>query len=168
MTTYPQRLHLHRPHINPWLLVVALAAALIGLGSWVIVDQTTSATASANPPQDLKGLASARAAAMIEHRLALMNNGTDWKAFAALYTKSAVLEERDVTPPVITKGATQIAEHQRGYWQMGMRINTESPIIQYGPYAAYAISMAGMSWAGIGVFRLNENGKIAQQWVIGG
>ena len=40
MTTYPHRIHVHRPHLNLSLVaIVGLAAALIGLGSWVLVDR---------------------------------------------------------------------------------------------------------------------------------
>ena len=40
MTTYPHRIHVHRPHVNwPLVAIVGLAAALIGLGSWVLVDR---------------------------------------------------------------------------------------------------------------------------------
>lgn len=41
MSTYAHRaLHVRRPHINLWLAaVVGLSAALVGLGSWALVDQ---------------------------------------------------------------------------------------------------------------------------------
>jgi hypothetical protein len=39
VTTYPHRIHVGRPHVNLWFVVVALAAALVGLGAWVLVDR---------------------------------------------------------------------------------------------------------------------------------
>jgi hypothetical protein len=37
--------HMRRPHVNPWLVaVVALAAALVGLGTWMLVNRDTSVT----------------------------------------------------------------------------------------------------------------------------
>ena len=40
VTTYPHRIHVHRPHRNgPLVAIVGLTAALTGLGSWVLVDR---------------------------------------------------------------------------------------------------------------------------------
>lgn len=38
-TAYAPQAHLHRPHVSLWLVAVGLAAALIGLGAWGLVDR---------------------------------------------------------------------------------------------------------------------------------
>ena len=43
-TTYAPPTHVRRPHANLWLVaVVALAAALMALGAWVVVDRYAGA-----------------------------------------------------------------------------------------------------------------------------
>lgn len=163
MTTYPHP-HARRPHVNPWLVAGVLAAALVGLGAWVLIDRNTSATvSSAGQPH---GLASASVAAMLGERIAAANRG-DGKAVAAFYSRAGVLEERDVTPAVVTRGNEQIgARLQELFRTYGIPLKPESSVIQFGRYVAEALS-----WevgGGIVVYQLDANGKIAHQWAIGG
>jgi len=39
VSTYAPETHRHRVHVNPWLVaVIVLAAALVALGAWVLID----------------------------------------------------------------------------------------------------------------------------------
>ena len=83
MTTYPHphghRIHLHRPHINPWLVaVIGLGAGLLALGSWVLVDRYAGGS---TPEQS--------ATTLIDNYNAAIN-AHDWNAAAAFFTRDAV------------------------------------------------------------------------------
>jgi hypothetical protein len=123
-----------RQHINLWLVaVVGLAAALVALGAWVLVDRNTSATVSATGPS--QGLASPQVVRMLKNRLAAMDSGHA-EAVAAFYTRTGVLEERDVTPAVVTKGREQIVRRVQVLQSYDMPLESESSVIQFGRYAA--------------------------------
>lgn len=156
--THTGQAHAHRPQVNAWLAaVIALAAALIALGTWVIVDQTRSSST--------QGLASPETVTVLNDRIAAVNSG-DAQAISAFYTRDAVLEERDVTPEVITRGSEQIGGRIRGLTQLGLRLKSESPVIRFGNTVAEAASMPGSGTEGFILVYALEGNKIAHQWVL--
>jgi hypothetical protein len=163
--------HARRPHVNPWLVaVVALAAALVGLSTWVIVDRTTNASTAPVTSPTL-GLASPEVTTMLENRIAAWDSG-DGKAVAAFYSKNAVMEERDVTPAVVTTGRTQIGTRLQWIIDLGLRMKPVGTPVQVGrfvgePVRFYAVG-GGAVGEGVLVFELDKyTGKIAHQWVTG-
>ena len=159
-TSHVAHPHLRRPRVNPWLIgVVALAAALVALGGWVIFDDEA-------PPE---GLASAEATSMLSDRIAAFNTA-GVEDMSRFYAPNAILEEHDVSPVAVTRGSKAIGdrlEYFSDMWDMaGLRIASESAPIQLGPYVAEAASI-GQDWDGILVYKLDQNGKIEHQWVIG-
>lgn len=161
---------MHAPRLqqrpNPWAVaVIALSAALVGLGIWVLVDRSGT---EAQPAAALsRGLASERVATMLRNRIVAFNAG-DRRAVAAFYAPAGVLEERDVAPAVVTRGSEQIGDRIGGLRQLGLRLKSESPVIQFGRYAVEAVSTPSLDAGWILVYELDANGKIAHQWVIGG
>jgi hypothetical protein len=160
-TTHATRLDRRRLRLNPWLVVVVvLAAGVVALSTWILVDSDPA------PPQ---GLASAEVRAMLEQRIAAFNSdGT--RDMSRFYAANAILEEHDVTPSTVIRGSTAIGERLEGFSRLwdasGFRIASESEAIQFGSYVAEAASI-GEGWDGILIYKLDENGKIEHQWVIG-
>ena len=155
------RPHLRRPRINPWLVVVvALAAALVALSAWVLLDRQTNAP---------EGLASPEVSAMLADRIVALNSGNA-PAISSFYSQDAIVEERDIDPAFISRGRKDIGARLSGLpklWKlMGIQASSESDVIQFGRYAAEAASI-GKNWNGILVYKFDENGKIVHQWVIG-
>jgi hypothetical protein len=139
--------------------VIALAAALVTLGAWVIVDRGEGQT---------KGIASGEIVSLLNARFAAFNSaGT--KPMSGFYSRDAILEEFDVVPPYSTRGADEIGARLEGIsrlWDMaGFRITEESPVIQIGPFVAQAARISGGT-PQILVYKIDENGKIAHQWAI--
>lgn len=166
MSHLPQA-HVHRPRVNPWLVaVVALAAALVGLGAWVIVDHTGSATAP--PAKADPGFASAKVTAMLDARFAALNSGGK-ASFARFYSPDTEFTDFGVTPPLTVKGASNVASLMGGYSRMWAvaraRITRESRVIQAGDYVAHALLLGPTR--GVAVYQLDEHGKIARQWAFG-
>ena len=169
--THAPPTHVQRPHVNPWLVaVIALSAALVALGAWVIVDQTGSSTT--------EGIASSEVAAMFDDLTVALNSG-DAPAIASFYAPNAVLEERIPDPAVVTRGSGQIGERMSFLVNTyGLRIESTGPVIVLGDTAAHAeryaqgdlrdASLAAVWEMGgsMVVFRLDANGKIAHQWVL--
>lgn len=166
-TTHAATFHLRRPHINPWLLAVAaVAAALLALGVWVLVDRQTRSSA---------GLASPAVASMLEGRIVAWNRG-DGRAAAAFYTMDAVMEERDVTPAIVTTGRQAIAERLQTIIDLGLRMKPVGTPVQIGRYVGepvrfYAAESRSATWRPVGegilAFELTPTGQIAHQWVTG-
>ena len=171
-TTHLPQVHLRRLRLNPWLVaVVGLAAGLIALGSWVIVDRATRS--------EPDNLATSQVAALLKDRTAAWN-AYDAKATTAFYAKGAVMDEfeRGIGPNdhLATKGQAQLFERWQfmldALRQSGMQIHSGSGIIQIGRYHA-----ATLSWGvpgqppegqGIAVMELDGSGKIAHEWAISG
>ena len=154
-----------RPHVNPWLVaVVVLGAALVGLGTWVLIDQTRSSST-----QDL---ASPEVTAMLNARIAAMNR-FDAEAIAALYSQNAVMEEIEAgVPRVVSRGHDQILDRFRfmADGASGIQLRTGTTT-QIGPYVAQTNSFGSggaILGQGILVFRLDKGGKIAHEWAIVG
>ena len=163
-TTHAPPTHV-RPHVNPWLVaVVVLGAALIGLGTWVLIDQTRSSST-----QDL---AAPEVAAMLDARIAAMNR-YDAKATAAFFSKDAVMEEIENGVPAATSiGRQEIAnrfdEILSSSKALGILGRTGRPT-QIGPYVAQTFSWGSRGATdgeGVLVFKLDGSGKIAHEWVV--
>ena len=154
MTTYPHRLHAHRPHVNPWLVaVVGLAAALIGLGAWVLVDRYAGG-----------GSATEDATALIDQAEAAWNTG-DASVIPTLYTSDATVVALGNT----YTGATAIAQTVASMHGAGFSLQRVAPITLSGDFASTwgEISGAGMpKTPALAVFQL-EDGKIAREWAFG-
>jgi hypothetical protein len=154
VTAYPhrQRVHLHRPRVNPWLVAVSgLAAALIALGAWVIVDRTSGGG----------GVATSNATALIDKWL-VTANGNDATAISALLTRDAGFFQRGAS--VI--GANAIAKgiaSQGG----GKAMTRIAPVTVNGDYATTFIHfyIPGVleDWSQLEVFKF-QDGKIAGIW----
>lgn len=139
------------------VLVVALA---IGLAVGLAIGRGTVDTPEAAP-----GLAGDDVLTMLEDRVETLNNGTA-EDLAAFYSEDAVLEELDVQPAIVTRGAEQIAAHLMGYRDLGWSLTSGTTAIRLGRYVA-----EGMTWsggAGMVVYELDDNGKIAHAWALGG
>jgi hypothetical protein len=163
--------HVRGPHINPWLVVIGLAAALVALGSWVIVDRVAR--------DEPDNLATSQVAAMLGDRIADMN-AYDAKATANFYAKDAVMDEFDLgvgpNDHLVTKGRAQILERWQFMFgalrQSGVQTRWGSGIIQIGRYHAatftYGVPGEQPQGQGIAVMELDPNGKIAHEWAISG
>jgi hypothetical protein len=153
MTSYPHphRAHLHWPRVNLWLVaVVVLAAALIGLGAWVLVDRYTGgSTATEN------------ATSLIDNFNAAISRN-DGKAIAALLTSDAVFFQRGSS----LSGANAIAKLIAGH--AGAKSVTRiAPVSVNGEYATTFIHFRGLGgvedWPQLEVFQIKD-GKIARIW----
>jgi hypothetical protein len=154
MTTYPHphtnRLHLHRPRVNPWLVSAVLAAALIGLSTWVIVDRTSGGGGTASD-----------AAGLIDNFNAAVNRN-DAKAIAALLTSRAVLYQRGDS----VAGANTIGKVIAG--QAGTKnLKRIAPVAINGEYATTFIHFSALGgvedWPQLEVFQIKD-GKLARIW----
>ncbi len=153
--------HVRRPQFNPWLVaVIALVAALVALGAWVVFDQTRSSST--------EGLASPEVASMLKDRLAALNSG-DAEAISTFYTADAVLEERDVMPARVTRGRVAIGNAIATYVNSyGLQVERVSPIIQTGRGVAEATifpSDPALGWTLVYLLD-RDSGKITHQWVL--
>lgn len=166
-TPHAATFHTRRPRINPWLVAVAaLAAALVGLGVWVLVDRQTKTT---------EALASPAVVAMLVNRIAAWDRA-DGKAVAAFYTRDAVMEERDVTPAFVSRGRQAIGDRLQTIIDLGLRMRPVGTPVQMGrfvgePVRFYAVEGESTAWRAVGeavlVFEIAANGRIAHQWVMG-
>lgn len=166
MAAYAPRTQPGRPHANPWVVaVVALAAALVGLSAWVIVDHTRSTNAPATPTT---AVASAKVTAMLDARFAALN-GDGRASFAQFYSPDTEFTDFGVTPPITARGTAKVITLMGTYshmWAMGgQRITRESQVIKAGDYVAHALLLG--STPGIAVYQLDEHGKIAREWAFG-
>lgn len=149
-----------------------MAAALVGLGAWVIVDRTTSSSgvsATGSTPE----LASPAIVAMLKDRLAALNR-LDAKAESAFFTPDAALNDvLSGSPwalqPVIT-GNDQIARYIVGLGRTfggRMTLNSVPPILQYGQTVVEPLAFPGDKEPTIlVVYRLTPDGKISYEWVL--
>lgn len=154
MTTYPHHgLHVHRPHVNAWLVaVVGLAAALIGLGAWVLVDRYAGGSS-----------ATENAATLIGKAEAAFSTG-DANAIATLYTSDAVIRTSDGGLYSAQEFA-QLATSTRGV----LRVERIAPVTLNGDFATtweQVTSSAGTEASQqplLSVFQLKD-GQILRQW----
>ncbi|HXH98309.1 MAG TPA: nuclear transport factor 2 family protein [Gaiellaceae bacterium] len=149
VTTYPHphRLHLRRPHVNLWLVaVVGLAAALIGLASWVVVDRYAGGSSATD-----------KATTLIDKSNAAFSTG-DQNAISAFFAKGAVMRSLGET----YSGLPAI----RGLADGSLTPERVAPVTMHGDFATtyVRITAAGIQ-AGttLSVFEIKD-GKILRQW----
>ena len=157
MSTYASRVHLHRPHVNVWLVaVVGLAAALVALGSWVLIDRYSGTEYEA---------------ATVADDLMAAVNARDADAVASMITADAVFVDAGGDVAV---AADVISTVPQTPWTM----ERVSPVTVEGDFAATFVRMTpregltegvpvdvavNTSTEQLVVFQL-ENGKIARMW----
>lgn len=114
------------------------------------------------------GLASDQVVEMLEARIAAVN-GEPGPDVASFYSSDAVMEEGDLEPPVVTRGAQEISDHLAAYRGLGFRIDpAATPAIRLGRYVAEGLTWSNGYAGGIVVYEIDERGRIAYQWVVGG
>lgn len=156
MTTYSSEVHTHR-HVNWWLVaVIGLAAAVVALGAWVLVDQWTRVSMET---QDAMG--------MIDGANTAFSTG-DAAAIPTYYASSAVI--RSALPNDTYTGLKQISALADGHFT-AKRI---SPVTVIGPpeYATTFVEVTGADGSKvtmISIFQIKpfQGGKflkIVRQW----
>ena len=147
-TTHAPPVHVRRPHINPWLVaVVALAAALVALGSWVLVDRYAGGDS-----------ATSDATTLIDKFDAAFN-ARDANALAALMAKDVEMRslgDTAVGRDTIANGiaSSAIAQMER-----------VSPVTVEGDFASWfeRYTEPGQTGTFLSVFQLKD-GKILRIW----
>ena len=153
--------HLHRPHVNLWLVaVVVLAAALIGLGTWVLVDHYA---AGVGATQDATTLIDSRAtedATALIDRVSTAFTTNDAAALTAYYAPNAVVRSLGLNEEEYT-GIAEIQSMASGTWQ----VSRIAPVTVEGEFATTFVRLhAGdQSWTGVETFQI-QDGKIVRQW----
>ena len=140
--------HLHRPHVNSWLLaVIVLAAALAGLGTWVLIDRYAG---GGGATQDATALADRWDAAF---------NARDATALAALMTND--VQMRSLGDNAV--GSKTIANGIASYAVAHME--RVSPVTVHGDFATWFVRYTepGRTGTFLSVFQLKD-GKILRIW----
>jgi ketosteroid isomerase-like protein len=137
-TTYTHGVHVRRPHVNLWLVaVIGLAAALVALGAWVLVDRYTG------PEHD--------ATTLIDDFNAALSAG-DADAVAALITNDFVMR---------SLGETLTADQFLGVGSVAAeRI---APVTVEGDFATTYVTVSEVANPIVSVYQL-EDGKIFRLW----
>lgn len=149
MTTYAPEAHPHRRfHVNPWLVaLIALAAAVVGLGTWMIVDRYTGGdTATQN------------ATTMIDDVNTAFTTG-DANALDSLYASNAVIRSFGTNETYV--GVAAISELADG----SFTVERISPVTVNGEYATTFVKLTsgGQNVTTISVFQI-QDGKVVRQW----
>ena len=149
--THTPPTHLHRLHVNLWLVaVVVLAATLVGLGTWVLVGRYAGG-----------GGAAQNAATLIDGSNTAISNA-DAAALASFYTPNAVITRDD-------GGVTAGAEAIRGLVPMTQALDYKvwrvAPVSVEGDFATTFLQYTSTISEGIepAVYQLRE-GKILRMW----
>lgn len=147
-TTHAPPVRLHRPHVDVWLVVaIGLGAALVALGTWVIVDRTSGGdTATQN------------ATALIDNVNTAFSTG-DASAISSYYASNAVI--RSFGTNETYTGVAAISELADGSFTVE-RIST---VTVNGEYATtfVKISSGPQTATTISVFQIKD-GKVVRQW----
>jgi hypothetical protein len=147
MTTYVPEAHPHRrPHVNAWLVaIIVLAAGLIGLGTWVIVDRYTGGDT-----------ATQEAATLIDNvNTAFTTNDTS--ALPTYYAGDAVI--RSLGEEYV--GIESIQQLASGTWQ----VERIAPVTVSGDFATTFVRLTAGDQAATAVTTFQiEDGKIVRQW----
>lgn len=146
MTTYSPEAHARRTHVTGWLVaVIALAAGLVALGAWTLVDRYAGSDTEA--------------AQIIDDMSAAVNAG-DAETLRALFARDAVF----VMPSgQQVSGLDNVVRAVLIPHSVRLQIERAGPIASAGDFsAAFTRYDGGME---LGVWQFNKNGKIAQMWV---
>jgi len=148
-TTYAPEIHVRRPHINLWAVaVIGLAAIIIGLAAWVVVDWYTG------PTHD--------AATVIDDAASAWSAG-DVAEVASLYTSDAILVTARGDQVVGTDGIGALMTNAPRY---GLGFERVAPVTTEGDFATTYVRYTDPALADgtvLVVFQLDQ-GKIARQW----
>ena len=148
MTTQIPEVHARRPHINFWLVaVIALAAGLVALGAWTLVDRYTGSNTEA--------------AEIIDDLNTAVNAG-DAEAVRELFARDAVFEmptgeqvsglDNVVNAALIPHGA-------------GFQVERVAPVTAEGDFATTFLKYSNGA-EGVELLVLQfEAGKIVRLWV---
>lgn len=151
--THTHRAHTRRPQITAWqAAVVVLAAVVIALAAWIVVDRSTG---TSSPAQETTTL--------VDELNAAWSAG-DASAVAASFARGGVAQLQGHT----FEGATTIGNHAAtasGF--AGFRIARAAPVSVSGEFAATFAEYryGGSSRLGtlLAVYQLRE-GKILREW----
>lgn len=147
--------------VNRWLIgaAVALAVALVAVGTWAIVDRPSEAVA---PPPTI-GLADAATVQMIDDLHEAVS--TDGERFASFFTEDGVFEEH-TDHDAVTEGREKIAALLQYYIDLGWHAERIGQVTQWGNFAAHA--QAGPEgYTGMAIYELASGEKIRHMWVFG-
>ena len=137
----------HRPHINPWLVaVLVLAAGLVALGAWTILDRSTE-------PKP--------AAAQIVDDLNAAVNAGDADAIRALFTPDAVFQ---VSTGENITGLDNVVNTALIPYAVRLRLERVGPVATAGNSAASFVKVSGTGGMELFVLQL-EDGKIVRMSV---
>jgi hypothetical protein len=155
MTTYVPEVRGHRrPHVSPWLVaVIVLAVALVGLGTWVLVDRYTggdTATEDATALlDDFYGAASAQDGKALAARLA--SGAVFWTDGTTISGPKKIVNEILTTP--------------------GLKVERLAPVTVEGDFAstfiAFTVPAAGLDKAPAAEVIQLKDGKIYRVWDFG-
>jgi hypothetical protein len=149
VTTYPHphRVHLRRPHVNLWLVaVVGLAAALIGLASWVVVDRYAGGSSATD-----------RATTLIDKANVAFSTG-DQNAISTVFAQGAVIRSLGDT----YSGLPAIRTLADG----SFTAERVAPVTMHGDFATTYVELtaAGVpTGTTLSVFEMKD-GKILRLW----
>ncbi len=143
MTTYVPEAHVRRRHVNVWLVaVVGLAAALVALGTWVLVDRYAGGDSAT---QD--------ATTLIDDFNAALSAG-DVDAVAALITNDFVMR---------SLGETLTADQFLAAGGPVPSAERIAPVTVEGDFATTYVKVSAVANPLIAVYQL-EDGKIFRLW----
>jgi ketosteroid isomerase-like protein len=151
VTTYPHRIYLPRRHVSLWVVaVVGLAAALVALGTWVLVDRYAGG-----------GGATQDATTLIDNFNTAINTG-DRKALTAVMTTDVALRSlgdtaagRDTIAPALAAAASARV----------VRLERVSPVSVHGDFATFfqRYTEPGRAGTFVAVLQLRD-GRILRIW----
>jgi SnoaL-like protein len=149
VTTYPHQIDVRRPHMNYWLAAVAgLAAALVALGAWVIVDRHTG------------GGATEGATTLIDELNTAYSTG-DPSAIPSLYASNAVI--RSIGVGETYAGVSAIRPLADG----SFTVERIAPVTVNGEYATTFVKLTDRvgqrAATSFSVFQIKD-GKVVRQW----
>ena len=148
MTTNVPEVHVRRSHVSVWLVaVIGLAAALVALGTWMLVDRYTGG-----------GGATQDATALIDDLNAAFSTG-DANAIPSLYASDAVQRSIGV-------GETYTGVKAIRALAGCCTVERLAPVTVEGEYATTFMRIAAPGWPtvmSISVFQI-QDGKVVRQW----
>ncbi len=165
---HPPISHQHRSRINPWIVaVIVLAAALVALGTWVLIDRgTTTTTQTVTVPRLLTASDVQRTFDGID-AAALAG---DWAAVKAFYAPNAVLD--DLNAGYSTAGSGHVADYLLAARNAGAIIrNYAEPILLGDGYVVTPQTVhekgkpVSTEAVGANIVKFDANGKIIHEWL---